>query len=84
LNVISGMLMMLSDSYRYIVGDVGFAPKIVFISVGAIAVLYFSLSDRLWNVKAGENAPAAAKWVAVTVLLAWAGVIVFGRLLPYL
>jgi uncharacterized membrane protein len=84
LNVISGMLMMLSDSYRYIVGDVGFAPKIVFISAGAIAVLYFSLSDRLWNVKAGENAPAAAKWVAVMVLLAWAGVIVFGRLLPYL
>jgi hypothetical protein len=76
--------MMLSDSYRYIVGDVGFAPKIVFISLGAIAVLYFSLSDRLWNVKAGENAPAAAKWVAVMVLLAWAGVIVFGRLLPYL
>ena len=84
LNVVSGMLMMLSDSYRYVVGDIGFAPKIVFISVGAIAVLYFSLSDRLWNVKAGENAPAAAKWVAVMVLLAWAGVIVFGRLLPYL
>jgi hypothetical protein len=40
LNVISGMLMMLSDSYRYVVGDVGFAPKIVFISIGAIAVLY--------------------------------------------
>jgi uncharacterized membrane protein len=84
LNVISGMLMMLSDSYRYVVGDIGFAPKIAFISVGAIAVLYFSVSDRLWNVKAGENAPAAAKWVAVMVLLAWAGVIVFGRLLPYL
>jgi hypothetical protein len=84
LNVVSGMLMMLSDSYRYIVGDIGFAPKIVFISIGAIAVVYFSLSDRLWNVKAGENAPVAAKWVAAIVLLAWVGVIVFGRLLPYL
>jgi len=83
-NVVSGMLMMLSDSYRYVVGDIGFAPKIAFISIGAIAVLYFSLSDRLWNVKAGEDAPVAAKWVAAVVLLAWAGVIVFGRLLPYL
>ena len=54
------------------------------LSIGATAILYFSLSDRLWNVKAGENAPAAAKWVAAIVLLAWAGVIVFGRLLPYL
>jgi len=84
LNVISGMLMMLSDSYRYVVGDIGFAPKIVFITIGAIAVLYFSLSNRLWNVKAGEKAPAAAKWVAALVLLAWVGVIAFGRMLPYL
>jgi hypothetical protein len=84
LNVVSGMLMMLSDSYRYIVGDIGFAPKMVFVAIGAVAVLYFSLSDRLWNVKAGQNAPAVAKWVAAMVLLAWVCVIFFGRLLPYL
>jgi uncharacterized membrane protein len=84
LNVVSGMLMMLSDSYRYVVGDIGFAPKIVFISIGATAVLYFSLSKPLFHVKAGENAPAAAKWVAAAVLLSWVGVIAFGRMLPFL
>jgi hypothetical protein len=84
MNVFSGMLMMLADSYRYVVNDLMFAPKMVLIPIGATAVLYFSLSDRLWNIKAGEDAPAAAKWVAVAVLLAWAGVIVCGRLLPYL
>ena len=84
LNVVSGMLMMLSDSYRYVVGDIGFAPKIVFISIGATAVLYFSLSKPLWNVKAGDSAPAAAKWVAAVVLLSWVGVIAFGRMLPFL
>ncbi len=84
MNVVSGMLMMLSDSYRYVVSDTTFAPKIVLITVGAMAVLYFSLSSRLWNVKAGDNAPATAKWVAAIVVLAWAGVIVCGRLLPYL
>jgi uncharacterized membrane protein len=84
INVVSGMLMMLADSYRYVVSDITFAPKMAFIAIGAIAVLYFSLSDRLWKVKAGEDAPPAAKWVAAAVLLAWAGVIVCGRLLPYL
>ena len=84
MNVVSGMLMMFADSYRYVVSDATFAPKIAFIVVGAIAVLYFSVSDRLWNVKAGESAPMAAKWIAAVVLLAWAGVIVCGRLLPYL
>jgi uncharacterized membrane protein len=84
MNVVSGMLMMLADSYRYVVTDITFAPKIAFIVIGATAVLYFSVSDRLWNIKAGEDAPRAAKWVAAAVLLAWAGVIVCGRLLPYL
>jgi uncharacterized membrane protein len=83
-NVFSGMLMMLADSYRYVVNDYTFAPKIALITIGAMAVLYFSLSDRLWNVKAGEDAPAAAKWVAAVVLVAWTGVIVCGRLLNYL
>jgi uncharacterized membrane protein len=84
MNVFSGMLMMLADSYRWVVNDYTFAPKIAFIPIGAIAILYFSVSDRLWSVKAGESAPSAAKWVTVLVLLAWAGVIVCGRMLPYL
>jgi hypothetical protein len=84
MNVGSGMLLMLGDSYHYVVGDIAFAPKIALIVIGAIAVLYFSVSERLWKVKAGEDAPASAKWVAAVVLLAWAGVIVCGRMLPYL
>jgi len=84
MNVFTGMLMMLGDTYRYVVDDYTFAPKMAIIPIGATAVLYFSVSDRLWNLKAGEDAPVAAKWVAVVVLLAWAGVIVCGRLLPYL
>ena len=81
LNVVSGMLMMLHDSYRYVVNDYTFAPKITLITVGAIAALYFSTSDRLWKLRPGDDAPAAAKWVAAVVFLAWVGVIVCGRLL---
>jgi uncharacterized membrane protein len=82
MNVFSGMLMMLADSFRYL-NETTFAPKIAFVAIGAIAVLYFSLSERVWNVKAGEEAPASAKAVAVLVLVAWCGVILGGRLLPY-
>jgi uncharacterized membrane protein len=84
MNVFTGMLMMLADTYRYVVNDYTFAPKIAFIPIGATAVLYFSLSDRLWKLKAGEDAPVAAKAVAILVLVCWAGVIACGRLLPYL
>jgi uncharacterized membrane protein len=82
MNVFSGMLMLLADSFRYL-NEATFAPKIAFIAIGAIAVLYFSLSEGIWTVKAGEDAPAGAKAVAVLILLAWAGVIIGGRLLPY-
>jgi hypothetical protein len=84
MNVFSGMLMMLADSYRYVVNDVAFAPKIALVTIGAIVALYFSVSNRLWNLKPEEDAPAAAKWVAAVVALSWAGVIVCGRLLNYL
>ena len=82
MNVFSGMLILQADSSRYL-NEITFVPKIIFITIGAIAVLYFSVSERLWNVKAGEDAPMSAKWVAALVLISWAGVIMGGRLLPY-
>jgi hypothetical protein len=53
------------------------------IVIGTAAVLYYSVADSIWNVKAGEDAPASAKAVAILVLLSWTGVIMGGRLLPY-
>jgi uncharacterized membrane protein len=82
MNVFSGMLILFADSFRYL-NATTFAPKTALITIGAIAVLYFSLSERLWQVKAGEDAPMTAKWVAALVLLSWAGVIIGGRLIPY-
>jgi uncharacterized membrane protein len=81
-NVFSGMLILQADSSRYL-NEITFVPKVTFITIGAIAVLYFSVSEQLWNVKAGEDAPMSAKWVAALVLLSWTGVVIGGRLLPY-
>ncbi len=82
MNIFTGMLMLMADTFRY-VNETTFIPKMILLPIGAIAVLYFSLSDSLWRVKAGEDAPASAKWVAALVLFAWIGVIMGGRLLPY-
>ncbi len=82
MNVFSGMLMLLADTFRYL-NEITFVPKLAFITIGGIAVLYYSASERLWTVKAGEDAPMSAKWVAALVLISWIGVIMGGRLLPY-
>jgi hypothetical protein len=83
MNVFSGMLILQADSSRYL-NEITFVPKIIFLTIGALAVLYYSLSERLWAVKAGEEAPMGAKWVAALVLTSWTIVIMGGRLLPYL
>ncbi len=82
MNIFTGMLMLMADTYRY-VNETSFTPKMILLPIGAIAVIYFSLSEPLWNTKAGEDAPMTAKWVAALVLLSWIGVIMGGRLLPY-
>src|SRR5579862_979859 len=82
MNVFSGMLILQADSQRYL-NEITFVPKVMFITIGGIAVLYYSVAERLWNVKAGEEAPMSAKWVAALVVISWAGVIMGGRLLPY-
>ncbi len=83
MNVFTGMLMLMADTSRY-VNEVAFWPKMFFLPIGAMAVLYFSLSDDLWKVKAGEDAPMVSKWVSALVLVSWTFVIMGGRLLPYL
>jgi uncharacterized membrane protein len=83
MNVFTGMLMLMADTNRY-VNESAFWPKMFFLPIGVVAVLYFSLSDKLWAVKAGQSAPIGAKWVAALVLFSWTVVIMGGRLLPYL
>jgi uncharacterized membrane protein len=82
MNVFTGMLMLMADTGRY-VNEPSFWPKMFFLPVGAIAVLYFSVSDDLWLVKAGDDATVGSKAVAVLVFASWTIVIMGGRLLPY-
>ena len=73
-----------ADSYRYVVSDTTFAPKMALLVLGSLAALYLLVSGRLWALKAGESATLGAKSIAAIAVLSWASVIVCGRLLSYL
>ncbi len=83
-NSVTGMLFFIADSGRYTAMTNSFFPKIALIVIGGVCVLYFTTFDRPWNVKRGDDGPVQAKAVAALTLVLWAGVIVYGRLLPYL
>jgi hypothetical protein len=83
-NVITGMMFFVADSGRYTAMTNSFFPKMALIVIGGIAVLYFTIFDRPWGLKSGDEAPMSAKVVAAATALMWTGVLVYGRLLPYL
>ena len=81
-NIVTGMFFFIADSGRYVAMD-GFPPKIIWLVIGGLAILYFTIFDEIWAVKSGDDAPATAKVMAAVTMVSWACVLVFGRLLPY-
>jgi len=82
INILSGMYFFIADSGRYTNME-AFPIKIFFMMVGGASLLYFTMFPGVWGVKAGDDAPVTAKIMALITLGSWAGVIIFGRLLPY-
>lgn len=81
-NIVTGMFFFIADSGRYVAMD-GFPPKILWLMVGGLAIIYFTIFDDIWDVKSDEDAPPRAKVMATLTMVSWAAVLVFGRLLPY-
>ncbi len=84
INVITGMIFFIADSGRYTAMTNSFFPKMALITIGGIAVIYFTVFDRPWALKPGDEAPLTSKLVAAATAAMWTGVIIYGRLLPYL
>lgn len=84
INVVTGMLFFIADSGRYTAMTNSFFPKMALIALGGTAVIYFTIFDRPWALKAGDDAAVSSKVIAAVTVLMWSGVIVYGRLLPYL
>lgn len=84
INLITGVLFFFGDPMRYSV-NIGFQIKMVLIGVaGANALLYhWKLSPLMASLSNDDPSPPLAKLAAITSLSAWAGVLLFGRLIPY-
>jgi hypothetical protein len=81
-NIVTGFFFFIADSGRYVAMD-GFPPKIFLLMIGGIAIIYFTIFDDVWALKAGDDASVLAKVMATVTIVSWAGVLIFGRLLPY-
>jgi len=85
LNLVTGILFFYGDPMRYS-ANVGFQLKMLLIFVAGINALvyYWKIRPALHNWDADGGPPVLWKAVAWTSLLAWTGVLLLGRLIPYI
>lgn len=83
INTVTGMMFFVAASEQY-TRSVIFFWKIAFLLIAGANALYFTVADDAWLVKEGDTAPGRVKFVAVTAVLLWIGVIYCGRMLPFL
>jgi hypothetical protein len=85
INLITGTLFFFGDPERY-VANIGFKIKMVLVVIAGLNAIYFKLkidADMAsWG--ADDDSTTQAKAVAYISLVSWFGVLLFGRLIPYI
>jgi hypothetical protein len=84
-NLITGTLFFFGDPERY-VANIGFKIKMVLVVIAGLNAIWFKLKidPDMANWSADQDSTSQAKAVAYISLLSWFGVLLFGRLIPYI
>lgn len=84
LNLVTGILFFIGDPMRYSV-NIGFQIKMGLVILAGLNTLFYSWKIKPLLVSWGANSdtPNRAKVIGLISLSAWIGVLVLGRLIPY-
>lgn len=84
INLLTGILFFYGDPMRYSV-NIGFQIKMGLVLLAGLnaALYYWKVSPIMQGWDAATPSPPIAKFVAYTSLAVWAGVLLCGRLIPY-
>ena len=85
INLLTGIIFMFGDPYRYSM-NISFQIKMVLVILAGLNAIYFWLkvTPALEKIGPNDNPPTYIKVVGLASLTMWTGVLLFGRLIPYL
>ncbi|MES2606776.1 MAG: DUF6644 family protein [Pseudomonadota bacterium] len=85
INLITGIFFFCGDPFRYFY-NLAFQWKMALIILAGINALWFWFGEhtKLSKLADGEQADIPAKIIAAVSLALWVGIIILGRLIPYL
>ena len=81
-NILSGMMFIIAAPGAY--ANPTFYWKIGLLVLAGINLIYLTVFDGPWEVKAGDRAPMRVRAMAASAIVLWVGVMYFGRMLPFL
>jgi len=84
LNLVTGVLFFFGDPMRYAI-NIGFRIKMVLVVIAGLNALWFwfKINPAMRSWEPDTDPPVVAKLVAWISLVSWTGVLLFGRLIPY-
>lgn len=82
-NLATGMTFFIAAAGQY-VGNPVFFWKVGLLLMAVANLVYFTVVDDSWSLKAGDDAPGRTKLAAVSALVLWIGVMYAGRMLPFI
>jgi hypothetical protein len=85
INTVTGILFFIGDPHRYFV-NISFQLKMLFYVIAGLNALWyqFKLSPRIDALPEGAPLPSEARISGAMSLALWFGVLILGRLIPYL
>lgn len=85
INLATGFLFLMGDPVRY-AANIGFRLKMLLVLVAGVNTLWFwlAVTPSVKNWEAHADTPAVAKLIAWISLGTWFGVLLLGRLIPYI
>lgn len=83
MNTLTGMFFFIGAPQQYTQNPV-FKWKMALILLTGLNVVYFTIFDEPWSLRAGEDASPFAKFVAASAIVLVIGVLYCGRMLPFL